>query len=296
MTHKDVVPKGMVDVWCSVVAYRTPAEEIERLAATLAHTRVSVALTIVDNAGTLPHALRLPGMMAIERLSPGRNLGYGRAHNLAIAQSRDRCRYHLVLNSDIEFDASVIDALVDFMDARPTAGLVMPMVRYPDGELQYLCRLLPNPVTLIGRRFFGGTQWARRLNDRYELHDWTYNKVASFPFLSGCFMFIRRTTLDKVEGFDPRFFLYAEDLDLSRRLHMVSETLFYPGVSITHEYRSLKRRSWRQWVYALTSLSQYFNKWGWILDAERDRINQRTVAKIRDKKQGAEDKESIHQN
>lgn len=278
-----IIAEGMIDVWCSVVAYKTPAEEIERLAATLAHTRVAVALTIVDNAGTLPDALQLPAGLAVERLSPGRNLGYGRAHNLAIAQSRGRCRYHLVLNSDIEFDATVIDALVDFMDARPTAGLVMPMVRYPDGELQHLCRLLPNPVTLIGRRFFGGTQWAQQLNDRYELHDWAYDEIASFPFLSGCFMFMRRTALDKVEGFDPRFFLYAEDLDLSRRLHMVSETLFYPGVSITHEYRSLKRRSWRQWVYALTSLTQYFSKWGWVLDAERDRINRQTVASIHHK-------------
>ncbi|MGW8192443.1 glycosyltransferase family 2 protein [Sphingomonas hankookensis] len=278
-----MVSNSMVDVWCSVVAYKTPAEEIERLAATLAHTRVAVALTIVDNAGTLPEKLRLPPGLAVERLSPGHNLGYGRAHNLAIAQSRGRCRYHLVLNSDIEFDATVIDALVDFMDARPTAGLVMPMVRYPDGELQHLCRLLPNPITLIGRRFFGRTKWAQQLNDRYELHDWTYDQIASFPFLSGCFMFMRRSALDEVEGFDPRFFLYAEDLDLSRRFHMMSETLFYPDVSITHEYRSLKRRSWRQWLYALTSLTQYFSKWGWVLDAERDRINRQTVADIRRK-------------
>lgn len=275
------MPEGMVDVWCSVVAYKTPAEEIERLASTLARTRTVTALTIVDNAGTLPDDLRLPAGLAVERLTPPKNLGYGRAHNLAIEQSRGRCRYHLVLNSDIEFDPKVIDALADFMDGRPTAGLVMPMVRYPDGELQHLCRLLPNPVTLIGRRFFGRTQWAKRLNNRYELHDWTYDEIANFPFLSGCFMFMRGTILDKVEGFDPRFFLYAEDLDLSRRIHMVSETIFYPKVSITHEYRSLKRRSWRQWLYALTSLTQYFNKWGWIRDAERDRINRLTVARIR---------------
>jgi GT2 family glycosyltransferase len=273
----------MIDVWCSVVAYNTPVEEIERLAETLAHVRAKVALTIVDNSNTLPDTIRLPPDLLVGWLNPGRNLGYGRAHNLAINQSHGRCRYHLVLNSDIEFNPSVIDSLINFMDTRPDAGLVMPMVRYPDGELQHLCRLLPNPVTLIGRRFFGKTQWAKRLNDRYELHDWSYDDIAEFPFLSGCFMFMRRTVLDKVKGFDPRFFLYAEDLDLSRRIHMVSETLFYPKVSITHEYRSLKRRSWRQWVYALTSLSQYFNKWGWIWDADRDRVNRQTVADIRAK-------------
>ncbi len=266
----------VVDVWCSVVAYNTPADEIERLAETLAKAHAVVALTIIDNASSLPQ-LRLPDKLIVERIDPGMNLGYGRAHNLAIVRSRGQCRYHLVLNSDIDFDPSVIDDLISFMDARPGAGLVMPMVRYPDGQLQHLCRLLPNPMTLIGRRFFGRSQWAKRLNDRYELHNWAYDRIANFPFLSGCFMFIRRTVLDQVEGFDPRFFLYAEDLDLSRRLHMVSETLFYPNVMITHEYRSMKHRSWRQWLYAIRSLSQYFFKWGWIFDRERDRINEAAV-------------------
>lgn len=274
------MPDAMIDVWCSVVAFNTPADEIERLAETLSHTRCSTRLTVVDNAGTLPE-LRLPAGLSVDRLKPGENLGYGRAHNLAIDQSRGKCRYHLVLNSDIVFDASVIDALLNFMESRPDAGLVMPMVRYPDGQLQHLCRLLPNPMTLIGRRFFGWTKWAKQLNDRYELHDWAYDRIASFPFLSGCFMFMRRSVLDEVNGFDPRYFLYAEDLDLSRRIHMVSETLFYPGVSIVHEYRSLKRRSWRQWLYAIRSLSQYFSKWGWIIDRSRDRINEQTVVGIR---------------
>lgn len=271
--------KSTVDVWCSVVAYHTPPEEIERLASTLSRTEAAVALTIVDNSSTLP-SLCLPEGMHVEMLQTGRNLGYGRAHNLAIRQSQGHCRYHLVLNSDILFDPTVIDELLKFMDSRPTAGLAMPMVRYPDGRLQHLCRLLPNPMVLIGRRFFAKTRWAGRLNNRYELQDWTYDEIASFPFLSGCFMFMRRTVLDEVEGFDPRYFLYAEDLDLSRRIHAISETLFYPHVDITHEYRSLKRRSWKQWLYAFKSLTQYFNKWGWVFDANRDRVNADTLDRL----------------
>lgn len=265
-----------VDVWCSVVAYNTPHDEIERLATTLARVPVKLALTIVDNSSNLP-MLNLPENIWVEILRPGQNLGYGKAHNLAISQSRGRCRYHLVLNSDILFEPDVIVDLMRFMDNRQTAGLVMPMVRYPDGRVQHLCRLLPNPRVLIGRRFFGKMAWTQKLNRQYELHDWSYDEIANFPFLSGCFMFIRRDVLDQVVGFDPRYFLYAEDLDLSRRIHAVAETLFYPKVEITHEYRSLKRRSWRQWIYAITSLSQYFNKWGWLFDHERDLINARTV-------------------
>ena len=135
-------------------------------------------------------------------------------------------------------------------------------------------------AVLIGRRFFGRMAWTQKRNRQYELHDWAYDDIASFPFLSGCFMFMRRSVLNRVVGFDPRYFLYAEDLDLSRRIHAVAETLFYPKVEIVHEYRSLNRRSWRQWMYGITSLSQYFSKWGWLVDRERDAINARTIAAL----------------
>lgn len=268
-----------VDVWCSVVAYHTSAKEIEALAEILSRARVSVALTIIDNSNSLT-ALCLPEGLPVELLTPDANLGYGRGHNLAIDHSRGRCRYHLVLNSDITFDPTVIDTLSAFMDMREAAGLVMPLVRYPDGSLQHLCRLLPNPLVLIGRRFFSWARWARLLNKQYELHSWAYDEIANFPFLSGCFMFIRRKVLDEIGGFDPRYFLYAEDLDLSRRIHMMSETLFFPYASITHEYRSQKRRGWRQWLYAIRSLSQYFCKWGWIFDEERERVNREVVRRL----------------
>lgn len=269
------------DIWCSIVAYNTPVAEIEALAAVLAEVDAAIALTVIDNSGTLP-AITAPPRLAFEQVSPGRNLGYGRAHNIAIERSRGRCRYHLVMNSDITFDPESLVKLLAFMDATPDAGLAMPMVRYPDGQIQHLCRLLPDPAVLIGRRFLSRMAWAKRLNDRYELKGWSYDSVRSFPFLSGCFMFMRRSVLDEVQGFDPRFFLYAEDLDLSRRLHACSQTLFYPEASITHEYRSLKRRSFRQWMYAIRSLTQYFNKWGWLIDRERDRINALTLAQFAD--------------
>ena len=277
-------PEPVFDVWCSVVAFHTPRAEIERLAATLALVPARVALTIVDNsvdgARALPAALDLPACLPVDVLRPGLNLGYGRAHNLAIKQSVGRCRYHLVLNSDILFEPKVITGLMAIMDDRLTAGLAMPMVRYPDGSIQHLCRLLPDPAVLIGRRFFGRMAWAQKRNCQYELQDWAYDEIASFPFLSGCFMFMRRTVLDRVVGFDPRYFLYAEDLDLSRRIHGVAETLYYPKVEIVHEYRSLQLRSWRQWLYGITSLSQYFSKWGWLVDRDRDAINARTVAAL----------------
>ena len=163
------------DVWCSVVAFNTPPSEIERLAATLSKVPAKIALTIIDNstdlARSLPSSFDLPDNLAVFIVRTSRNLGYGRAHNLAIEQSINRCRYHVVLNSDIVFQPEVISKLIAFMDGRPTAGLVMPMVRYPEGAVQHLCRLLPNPMVLIGRRFFGSMAWTKKMNRRYEFHD-----------------------------------------------------------------------------------------------------------------------------
>lgn len=268
-----------VDIAVSMVLYKTDPEEVQCATQKILQSKLKLAIYLVDNSVPPISIDDLPQEATLIR--PGINLGYGRGHNLAIRESKGRCRYHLVMNTDIAMDSSVIDRLVAFMDAHPEAGLVMPQVRYPDGSIQHLCRLLPDPLVLIGRRFFGWTDWAKRLNDRYELRDWNYDRVASFPFLSGCFMLMRRETLDRVGGFDERYFLYAEDLDLSRRFHQISETLFVPEVEIIHEYRSLKRRSWRQWLYALRSLSQYFTKWGWFFDAERTQINQATIDRLR---------------
>ena len=93
-------------------------------------------------------------------------------------------------------------------------------------------------------------------------------------------MMMRRSVLDTVGGFDERYFLYAEDLDLSRRIHRCSETLFIPDVQVVHEYRSESGRGVMRLLYGLHSLSQYFSKWGWFFDYERVKINQRTAAAL----------------
>jgi len=193
-----------LEVCVSLVLFGTAASEIEQAIEQALSSERRVHVVIIDN--TVPAAdlsrFRQDGVTCI---SVGANLGYGRAHNLALAASQGRCRYHLVMNTDLEFDTDVIGDLTEFMDAHPAAGLAMPRVVYPDGRLQRLCRLLPDPVSLLGRRFFSGTTWAKNRNHRYEFHGWNYDTVAEFPFLSGCFMFMRRATLDEVGLFDERY-------------------------------------------------------------------------------------------
>ncbi len=161
------------------------------------------------------------------------------------------------------------------MESHPQTGLVMPRVLYPNGSIQRLCKLLPTPLNLATRRFFPAEKgWLKKLNDQYEMTFSNYNKVMNVPFLSGCFMFLRNSALKETGLFDERFFMYAEDTDLSRRIHQKFDTTYYPHVDIYHTHARGSYKNFKLTWYNIRSAIQYFNKWGWLFDEERKMINQ----------------------
>lgn len=85
---------------------------------------------------------------------------------------------------------------------------------------------------------------------------------------------------EKVGGFDERFFMYAEDLDLCRRIGEVSKTMFYPGVSIYHEYEKGSYKNRKLLKYHICSVVKYFNKWGWIFDGKRAATNRKCLKQL----------------
>jgi GT2 family glycosyltransferase len=266
----------MDKIRASIVTFNT--DQLLLRAAIESFSRCSLAglLTIIDNSpnDSLRKHCELPN---VEYFFNGSNVGYGRAHNFAMTESLDKAQYHLVLNPDVSFDPSVLEQLYHFMESRLEAGLVMPRVIGPDGQLQMLCKLLPTPFDLASRRFFPFKNWLRKLNDRYEMNDSGYNTVMNVPFLSGCFMFFRTEALKKVGLFDDRYFLYAEDTDLSRRMHLQFQTLFYPHVHITHVHARGSYKDFSLTLQNIKSACQYFNKWGWWFDEERKQINERAL-------------------
>jgi GT2 family glycosyltransferase len=201
----------------------------------------------------------------MEYLFTGSNLGFGAGHNLAIRRSLETSRYHLVFNPDVRFGSGVLETLYNYMEANPTIGVVMPKVLYPDGSTQYLCKKLPTPFDLILRRFVPGTVKSlfRGWFDRYEFRDKNYNEVMDVPCLSGCFMFLRVSALRETGAFDERYFMYLEDVDLFRRIGMKFRTVYFPAVSICHDYAKGSYRNIRLMLHHSSSALKYFNKWGW---------------------------------
>ena len=247
----------------SIVLYHTPTAEVQKIVRLLRACPEIDEIWLIDNSEIITEAFMfLPATYIFNKA----NLGYGKAHNIALEKSlKTNAKYHLVLNSDIEFSPEIISELVSFMDTNDTIGHAMPLVRYPNGEIQYLAKQLPTPFDLFARRFIPKT-WIKKRTAKFENH-WFYqqndytSKLLDAPYLSGCFMFLRCETLRKVGLFDPRFFMYPEDIDLTRRIHEHYRTVMYPAVEIIHNHAQGSYKSLRLlWIH-ITNRVKYFWKW-----------------------------------
>ena len=262
----------------SIVVYKNPPEILSKtLKSCLNSKGVSLKLFVIDNSPT-DEARKLCQHPKIEYIHNTSNIGFGKAHNIALSKVIDHFKYHIVINPDVYFDPDVLEKLYDFMETDEEIGQLMPKVLDPNGSLQHLCKLLPSPYNLIMRRFLGF--WKTELeksNYRYEMRFSDYNSIMNVPFLSGCFMFFRTATLKEVGFFDERLFLYTEDTDLTRRMHRFNKTIFYPEATIYHHHAKGSYKEPKLLWHNIKSTISYFNKWGWINDSERELINRRAT-------------------
>lgn len=209
------------------------------------------------------------------------NNGYGGGHNVALREAYAMgVTYHLVVNPDIWFGPRVIPALQKYMDEHDDVAQMMPKVLYPNGYIQPLAKLLPTPFDMFGRLCLP-SRLIRKRNARFELCDSDFRMILNVPYLSGCFMFFRLSAVAEVDFFDEKMFMYAEDIDITRRLHQHNKTLYYPEVPVYHKFSRASHRSLRLFWIHFTNIIMYFNKWGWFRDKERDAINRAVLEEIR---------------
>lgn len=254
----------------SIVLFQHSLDEINPLVEILKQSGEVTNIYLIDNSPTPTPEFE---NLNVHYIFNGKNLGYGAAHNIAIRKSIEQnIPYHLVINPDISFDPSILEKIEDFMNNNSGIGHLMPKVYYPNGEIQYLCKLLPTPVDLIFRRFLPKKMTIKQ-TEKFELKKSGYDKTIDVPYLSGCFMLLRTKALEEVGLFDERFFMYPEDIDLTRRIHKKYRTVFYPDVQIIHHHAQSSYLNFKMLFIHITNMIKYFNKWGWIFDKERRKIN-----------------------
>ena len=273
----------MYDITCSIVVYKSDRAQLRKAAQSFLNSSLNVKLYVLDNSPSDQLKQALDGLN-VEYIFNGKNRGFGPAHNQILSGVHDKSKYHLILNPDVYFGSGTIEKIFNFMEGNGNIGLVMPKVLYPAGSLQYLCRLLPSPCDSLLRKInikmLDHLLKARK--SRYELRFADYNKQMEVPYLSGCFMFIRTEAFKKTGIFDERFFLYFEDVDLSRRINKAYRNVYFPEAVIHHGYERGSEKNIKLFWQLILSCVKYFNKWGWFIDQERSLINAATITKLKE--------------
>ncbi|WP_413706956.1 glycosyltransferase family 2 protein [Ralstonia sp. Ralssp110] len=268
----------MINITASIVLYNNPIDQIRQCIASLqADARVHVLL--VDNSENKGGYFSLV-TEDVEVLDALGNVGFGRGHNLGLDRlSALNSEVHLVVNPDIVVKPGCVRAMADVLAQRKDVVLVGPRVVSPDGALYRSCKLLPTPWNLFARRFVP-SQFYAAADARYELQSFDYRSELRLHNLSGAFLGFRSEAFKALCGFDPRYFMYLEDVDICRRASRLGAAMFLPQAEVVHEHGKGSFRSWRLLREHMRSAILYFNRFGWFVDAERRLLNKETLARV----------------
>lgn len=258
----------MLHITASIVTYNTKIDDLKKVIDSFFKCKLNIHLYVSDNSPTdsLKTFFKELNNDRITYIFNNKNGGYGWGHNRIIPLIKDNSKYHLILNPDIYFEENVLENIFQYMEKNEDIGQIMPLVKYPNGEIQYLCKEFPTPKDLFLRKFCPIKSIVEKNDFRYEMRSTGYNKIMEVPILSGCFMFLRTEAFVKVNGFDERFFMYLEDFDLTRRVGEKYKTVFYPEAEIVHAHAKESFKNKRLMKEHIRSTIKYFNKWGWFFD------------------------------
>jgi len=177
----------------------------------------ATSIVVVDNGSTDDSVTRLEdaGLERVRVVRAGRNLGYGAGINrgVAVAGPGDV----LVCNPDLLLDEGCIAALLERLGAEPDLGIVAPRLRNPDGSTYVSGRPFPSLVDAMGHAFVGLVWRSNPWSTRYLQTGWDRAEAAEVDWASGALLLVRRRTYELLGGFDERFFMFMEDVDLCWR-------------------------------------------------------------------------------
>ncbi len=252
------------DVIATVVTFHNPIKMLDEMQASFFKTKLKVKLVFIDNSSN-PDIKALAEKNSIEYITGHGNVGFGRGHNIGINKYVESSKYFLILNPDVVIEEDCLEKLFHFMEKHPEVPLSTPLTLNPDRSIQFVNKRLPTLKVLFARRFFKNylsIKFKRQL-ELYTLQDLLpFNKPLVVPIITGCFMFFRNTSLEKLKGFDEVFFMYFEDSDISRRAVKLGPTIFYPEAKIIHQWERGSAKKLKLFLYLLQSAYFYFVKWG----------------------------------
>ena len=229
---------GVSDELFVVTVTYSPGPHLDRFLASLAHaTDRPVTVIMADNGstdGAPEEALeRFPN---VKLLRTGANLGYGSAVNRAVTEYglTSGTDFFIVANPDVQWGPRSIDLLLEAADRWPRAGALGPLIQDPDGSVYPSARHLPS-IIRGGMHAVVGPVWPSNPWTAVYRQERTDPSERTVGWLSGSCLLMRTEAFSAVTGFDERYFMYMEDVDLGDRLGRAGwRNVYVPSAEVLH--------------------------------------------------------------
>lgn len=238
---------GAPEISISVVSHLQldlVSQLLDDLAAHCQDVHFELILTL-NLAEELPFALeRFPYPIQLIRNSTPK--GFGANHNQAFSQGTGR--FFCVLNPDIRFNSNPYGVLLACIE-NPVLGVAAPQVLGPDGFVEDSARLFPSPLKILGKFF--------KIN---RGPDYAFSELPLYPdWVGGMFMLFPREIFSRLGGFDERYFLYYEDVDLCARMRLLGyRALLCPQALVVHHAQRSSHANFKYLRWHLRSMTRFF--------------------------------------
>lgn len=191
-------------------------------------------------------------------------MGFGANHNQAAARAAGK--YICILNPDIRIGSDVFGPLLHVLKTTPDLGLVAPQVLNAKGQLEDSARYFPTPLEILGKA----------LGKRSRRFIAQGNDLAYPDWVGGMFMLMALDTFTALRGFDERYFLYYEDVDLCARLRLAHvRVACLPTVSVIHEAQRTSHRSLKYLRWHVGSMLRFFTSSVYLRASSSSRLTEK---------------------
>lgn len=210
-----------------IVAYNSEEFISKCISSILKFLPKNCEVIVVDNNsndGTLDMLRKFQAKIKI--LEPKANLGFAKAANLASAEAYGE--YFFILNPDTEIKSNIFDELIEFYGSDENIGIVSPKLITPNGKIQASAKKEP---TVFG----AFKEFVLGIKNSYSFYTPETNDPIEVNVVYGAAILIKRDLFEKLKGYDEKFFVYYEDIDLCKRVRDLGKKIYYyPKVQVKH--------------------------------------------------------------
>lgn len=254
--------QNKTQITASIVLYNEDFTELSNTVDSFLKTDLPKKLFLIDNAPKNDLSKRFVHP-DIEYIHTIKNIGFGAGHNKVINMIRNHSTYHLILNPDVTFKPNVIPKLIEELKKEKDVSMIAPRVLFSNGDHQYTCRRYPSILELLFRSSVVFKYFFSSVTHKGEYRDKDLTTPFYPDFMHGGFLLFKTEDFVSISGFDERYFLYMEDVDICRKIDLSGKKkLYFPQVEIIHILKKESSKNLKLFFIHLISIMKYFYKWG----------------------------------